>query len=220
MVGNKRRKFNNEDGAVSIMEATFVFPIMFIVLIFLIYMGNAFYIKTQIDGIVVDKAIKGASYCADPMLEIIEETGAIPSLSNLDIKPYRYLFGGMDDIEVSIGREVKESIEGTYVSFFRNMKPQILSDSGNIAKFNNYLAYSTFSVDAQCKIDFPVKMLGSDEAFSITLNVRSEVAVNDTTEFIRNVDMAIDYFEDNPVVEKIRGIFEKVNEFMQSFASR
>lgn len=217
MVGMIRKQLDSERGAVTIVEAAIIFPIMFIVLIFLIYMGNAFYIKTQIDGIVVDKAIKGAAYCADPLLATIEETGSVPALKDLDVQPYRYLFGGMDDIEASIGSEVTREIQGTYTSFFKNMKPEVQSSS---AKFNNYILYSTFSVDAKCKIGFPIRMLGTDETFAITLNVRSEVAVNDTTEFIRNVDMAIDYFGDSPVGEKISNLFQKIRDFMDSFADK
>ena len=217
MLGKVRKQLNNERGAATIVEAAFIFPIMFIVLIFLIYMGNAFYIKTQIDGIVVDKAIKGASYCADPMLQTIEETGTVPALSDLDVQPYRYLFGGMNDIEDLIAREAENEIKGTYTSFFKNMKPVV---NGCEAKFNNKIIYSSFSVDAKCTIGFPIRMLASDQIFSIDLNVRSEVAVNDTTEFIRNVDMAIDYFGDTPLANKISSVFEKIRDFMDNFAEK
>lgn len=69
-------KLNSENGTV-IIEATFVFPIMFIILFFLIYMGNAFYMKAQVESVVEQKAIQGAAYCADPILETMKETGKI-----------------------------------------------------------------------------------------------------------------------------------------------
>lgn len=221
MVGRMRRQLNNERGAVTLLEAAIVFPIMFIVLIFLIYMGNAFYIKTQVDKIVVEKAIKGAAYCADPMLATIEETGKVPGIKELDVKPYRYLFGGMEGVETEIAKEVKEEIEGSYTSFFKNMKPELLANDNDepIAKFNNHFLYATFSVNTKCRIGLPIKMLGADEEFSIILNVCSEVAVNDTSELIRNVDMVIDYFCDTSFGQAVSSVFEKVNEFMQSFAN-
>lgn len=217
MIGSIQKQLKKEHGAVTIVEAAIIFPIMFIVLIFLIYMGNAFYIKTQIDGIVVEKALQGAAYCADPMLAVIEETGSVPALKDLDVQPYRYLFGGMDEIEASIEREVKKEISEAYVSFFKNMKPELESCT---VKFNNYILYSTFSVDVKCRIGFPVKMLGTEEAFAAKLNIRSEAAVNDTTEFIRNVDMAIDYFCDTKFGQSIKGVFDKINEFMTNFAEK
>lgn len=222
MIGKLHKKLNNERGAVTIVEATFIFPIMFIVLIFLIYMGNAFYIKTQIDGIVVDKALKGASYCADPMLATIEETGSIPNIKDLDVKPYRYLciFGDSESvktIEDKITKEVKSEIQSTYTSFFKNMKPEIGTCK---ALYNRGLLTSTFSVDVECRIGFPIKMLGTDETFAVNMNIRSEVAVNDTAEFIRNVDMVIDYFCDTSFGQSIKGVFEKINEFMQNFSKK
>ena len=65
-------KLNSENGTV-IIEATFVFPIMFIILFFLIYMGNAFYMKAQVESVVEQKAIQGAAYCADPILETMKQ---------------------------------------------------------------------------------------------------------------------------------------------------
>ena len=216
MVGRMKEQLNNEKGAVTLLEATIIFPIMFIVLIFLLYMGNAFYIKTQVDEIVVDKAIKGAAYCADPMLATIEETGAVPDIKNLDVQPYRYLFGGMNDVVQSIENETRDEIEDGYVSFFKNMKPELVACE---AEYNNKFLYSTFSVDVRCNIGLPIKMLGATDPFSITLNIRSEVAVNDTSELIRNVDMVIDYFCDTSFGQKVSSVFEKVNEFMTSFAN-
>lgn len=39
-----------EKGAL-ILEATIVFPVMFFILLFLIYTGNMFYIRSQVDSI-------------------------------------------------------------------------------------------------------------------------------------------------------------------------
>lgn len=106
---------NSENGTV-IIEATFVFPIMFIILFFLIYMGNAFYMKAQVESVVEQKAIQGAAYCADPILETMKETGKFPSLSALETKPYRYIFGGMNDVESKISNEVEEALTGKNIN--------------------------------------------------------------------------------------------------------
>ena len=44
MAGKIKQKLNNSENGEVIVEATIIFPIMFIVLFFLIYMGNAFYL--------------------------------------------------------------------------------------------------------------------------------------------------------------------------------
>ena len=52
----KRREkmslLRDETGAVAIVEATFVFPIMFFVLFFIMMMGNIYYQQARIDDIV------------------------------------------------------------------------------------------------------------------------------------------------------------------------
>ena len=211
----------DDGGAVPIVEAAFVFPIMFIALMILIYMGNAFYIKSQIEAIVSQKAIEGAAYCADPILETIKKNEKIPAVNQIDVKPYRYIFGGMNDIENNIGYEVAEEIENGTVSLLGNtMKPEVKSSKSKIAKYNNYVLYATFSVDVECGVKFPIRFFGSKTPYLITIKSHSEIAVNDTAEFIRNTDMVIDYFEENKLVKKIKGIFDKINTFIESFASK
>lgn len=60
----KRREkmsiLRDETGAVAIVEATFVFPIMFFVLFFIMMMGNIYYQQARIDDIVSRYAIIGA----------------------------------------------------------------------------------------------------------------------------------------------------------------
>ena len=219
-MGEKNKILKNEYGAVQIIEAAFVFPIMFIILFFLIYMGNAFFIKSQVEAVVETYAIEGASYCADPILQTIKDTGNVPSLGALKTEPYRYIFGGMNAIETKIGNEVESEITGNYASFFNNMKPKLTSGSANIAKFNNYVVYSTFSVEVEYKIEFPIKFFGESTPSVLTINSRAEVPVNDTAEFIRNTDMVIDLFHGTKIGQSISDIFGKINDFIANFASK
>lgn len=216
MIGLLKKKLKNENGAVQIVEASFVFPIMFIILFFLIYMGNAHYIKSQIEGIVVRNAIKGANYCVDPVLQSIRTTGKIPEVGDVNLDPYRY-FSGMNGVEKQIEKDILEEIEASSVSFFTNMKPDITRRS-DIAKYNNYILYSTFSVDVKYEIKFPIRFLGKSSPNILDITAHSEVAVNDTPEFIRNVDMVLDYFADSKLGQTVKGVFDKINDFLDSFA--
>ena len=61
------KKFIKEEKAVAtIVEATVVFPIMFLVIIFMLFMGNAYYQMSRIDAIVAECAMEGAAACTDP----------------------------------------------------------------------------------------------------------------------------------------------------------
>lgn len=218
MIGRIKRKLNREDGVVQIVEAAFVFPIMFIILFMLIYLGNALYIRAQVEAIVVEKAIAGANYSVDPILQTIEKDKKIPKLSDLELDPYRY-FGGMNGVEEKISREVEEAIESSTVSLFKNMKPVLKTSRANISKYNNYILYSTFSVEVRCEVEFPIKFLGEATPPLFVITSRAEIAVNDTAEFIRNTDMVIDYFEDSKLGQSIKGVFDKINDFLDTFAN-
>lgn len=220
MLGKLKSKLNKEDGAVQIVEAAFVFPIMFIILFFLIYMGNAYYVKAQVESVVETRALEGAGYCADPILQTIKETDAVPSLSSLKTEPYRYVFGGMNAIENKIADSVEKDIEGKASSFFKNMEPNLKTSKANIAKFNNYVVYSTFSVEVKYEVKFPISFLGAEAPTVLTINSRAEVPVNDTAEFIRNTDMVIDLFHGTKIGQSISDVFGKINDFISSFASK
>ena len=213
-------KTKDENGAVQIVEAAFVFPIMFIILFFLIYMGNAFYVKAQVESVVEKYAVQGANYCADPILATIKETGKAPSLSSLKTEPYRYIFGGMSGIETKISNDIQNEISGKSSSFFKNMKPQLVGSPSDIAQFNNYVVYSTFSVEVKYKVCFPIKFFGYSSPSILEISSRAEVPVNDTAEFIRNTDMVIDLFHGTKIGQKISDVFGKINDFLSSFASK
>lgn len=219
-MGTRKKDWKEEKGAVQIIEASFVFPVMFIILFFLIYMGNAHYIKAQVESVVEAYAIKGAGYCADPILQTMEENGTFPSLSSLKIEPYRYIFGGMGEIESQIGTAVEKEITGKSASMFRNMKPELKTPGGKIATFHNYVVYSTFSVEVEYDVTFPIKFLGKASPSILTIRSRAEMPINDTAEFIRNTDMVIDLFHGTKVGQKISDVFGKINDFISSFAQK
>lgn len=220
MTGAIKYRLESEHGAVQIIEASFVFPVMFIILFFLVYMGNAHYIKAQVESVVSTHAIEGAGYCSDPILETIKQTGSAPSLNSLDSQPYRYIFGGMDDIENQIGSAVEAEISGESSSFFGNMAPDLRTPGSDIAKFNNYVVYSTFSVEVEYVVEFPIRFMGADSATLLTINSRAEVPVNDTAEFIRNTDMVIDIFHGTRLGQSISDVFGKINDFISNFAGK
>ena len=103
-----RRLVKNERGAVQIVEAAFIFPIMFLILIALIFMGNAFVMKSQVNSVVTTYAIRGASYCSDSFLETVR-SGELPSYKT-NIEPYSGIFSGKGDIESAIGAEVVKEL--------------------------------------------------------------------------------------------------------------
>lgn len=203
------KKCSNEDGML-IVEATIVFPVMFLVILLMICLGNVYYQKCRVEAFVNELAIAGAAYCADPMLNSIEnsiEDGTIPSFDEVDIKPYRYFFGN-SDIDVS---ELKAKINDMNTGLFWGMKPKISKLS---SKFINGYIYSTFEVAVKYEIELPVRLLGMSDFFSIDLASYANFPVSDTMEFIRNADMIEDYMEKFGVMEKINELIDTAKKWM------
>lgn len=204
------KPFKSDKGLV-IIEATIVFPVMFFILFFLIIFGNVFYEKSQIDSCVVKYAVLGSQYCSDPMLLTIEKTGKVPE--KFDVQPYRYIFGGMNDIEDDIAKRASDDIKSVF-SLFKGMQPTIVNGSTDIAHFNNYVLYSTFSVEVHSQIKFPIRFLGEDTPPILNISSRAEVPIGDTAEFIRNTDMVLDYMNGSKILNNIAGCFKKINDFI------
>ena len=218
MIEKIKNTAKSDNGAVSIVEATFVFPIMFIILFILIFMGNAFLIKSHVESVVNKYAVLGANYCADPMLESVQKNDAFPSLENVKTEPYRYIFGGMKDVESNISSKVTEEINSGFGSLFYTMKPEM--KNGSVADYKSYVVYSTFAVQVDYEIRFPIRYLGEKTPPLVDIKSRAEVPVDDAPDFIRNTDMIIDYVEDTSFGQKVTEIFGKINQFISDFAEK
>lgn len=202
----------SESGLV-IVEASVVFPVMFVVIFFLIFLGNAFLQKCRVEAIVNEMAIDGAAYCADPMLDDIEASG-VPNLGSAQIMPYRFfLTGEMANIESKIESELTTKIAELDTGLFSRMKPRVAADGINV-KFNSYFVYSTFSVDVDYSIMIPVRLLGASEYLSYGVATRIDMPVSDSAEFIRNVDMVEDYLERTGAMEEIEKAINKVKDLV------
>lgn len=224
-VTKELNKITNEKGAI-IVEASIVFPVMFFVLLFIIFIGNIYYEQAKVDEIVLKYAVKGAECVADPFLYDISSGGGVPKkMSDVkDIEPYRYILGSITDgsvsaIEDKISQDIKDEINDTSLVFFGNSKANILgSDNDKIATFNNYVIYSTFVVQVNYEIKMPIAFLGDDYPTVVKMSSRAEVPVSDAPEFIRNVDMAVDILEGTKAGDAIKKIFTKAGEFINKFS--
>ncbi len=223
---NIKNKMKNENGMV-IVEAAIVFPVVFFVLLFIIFIGNMYYEQAKVDRIVLTYANKGAQYVADPSLYDMDHGGSVPSTVNdLDIEPYRYIIGSISNGSVSaienvLSEQVKNEINRGGLVLFSNGKTNVIgSDNSKIATFKNYVVYSTFVVQVNYEVKFPIRFFGEANPTIARLSSRAEVAVNDAPEFIRNVDMVVDLLDGTKTAESVNSIFSKINEFIKKFTAR
>lgn len=225
-IKNLTMKLRNDRGAL-IVESAIVFPVMFFVLFFIIFIGNLFYEQARIDDIVMRYAVTGAQCVADPFLYDMEATNAVPSdMDELRLEPYRYILGSFTDgsisaVEDKLSDDVKEEVNNSSLIFFHNSNANYVgTDNEKIAHFKNYILYSTFVVQVNYEVKFPIRFLNDENLTIAKMSARAEVPVSDTDEFIRNVDMAVDLLEDTGAGQTIKGIFEKIGSFINSFAQK
>ena len=207
-----KRKIADERGAVPIVEASIVFPVMFLVIFLLIYMGNAYAQQCRVEAIANRLALEGASYCVDPMLkEIAASNGSMPGEAP-QVYPYRYLLTGeMKDTAEGISDDIREQVSSLDNGLFKGMSPSHVTVD---AKFNNHFIASTFSVELNYRIQLPMKLLGAEDLFTVPVSSYVEVPVTDVPEFVRNVEMIEDYLEATGLMDNIEEFKSKIDELV------
>lgn len=200
---HKRRiRCGNEEGAVEVVEAAFVFPIVMFVVVLLIFLGNFFYQQAKMDAI----AVRGAQYLAAIYANPLLMEGSIPTDSTkIEIKPYRYLLGDKD-AEAKAKEYMENLMKAAGTGLFSGMEPK---GTVKTCKINNYVVYQTAAVELEYSIELmPMRFFDSPSLFR-TSNATVTAAV-DAAEFVRNVDMIMDY-------SKEYGLTDKIQEFVGAF---
>jgi hypothetical protein len=179
---------NSEDGAVLIVEASLVFPIMFFILAFLIMCGNIFYQKSKVETIVQQVANESAAQMQLPLLQTVEDTGKVPAFSNSEdtrALPYRYIGKStFADVEQRMKNVFNKAIAGVGTGIFGQME---LQNSGQDISSTNYFVYSKFQVNAHYTIQVPIRLLGLENFLKVNEYAYAESAVTDAPELIRNI---------------------------------
>lgn len=206
------KKIFKDNNGVLIVEASIVFPIMLFVILMMLYMGNVYYQQAKLSSIVDMAAIKGAAYCADPMLDDIEKAGNVPTTNN-DIQPYRYLFG-VSDVESKMKKYVTDQYKTAGDGFFCSMAPVSITCDAN---FNNSVVMYSFTVEATYDIKVPLRFMGTEAPTIVSLSAKATAPVNDNGEFINNLDMALDYYESSGMSKKVSAVTDKIKDFFSKF---
>lgn len=206
------KKIFKDNNGVLIVEASIVFPIMLFVILMMLYMGNVYYQQAKLSSIVDMAAIKGAAYCADPMLDDIEKAGNVPTTNN-DIQPYRYLFG-VSDVESKMKKYVTDQYKTAGDGFFGSMAPVSITCDAN---FNNSVVMYSFTVEATYDIKVPLRFMGTEAPTIVSLSAKATAPVNDNGEFINNLDMALDYYESSGMSKKVSAVTDKIKDFFSKF---
>lgn len=208
-------KQKSENGTI-IMEAVMIFPMVILTVIMLLTIGNAYYQRSRVEAILETKAIEGAAYCADELLRMAAAGKALPTnvKDAPEIAPYKYIFSGdTKNIVQGTQDEIISEVTNLKSGYFKGMEVKNL-----VVKldYSNVFVAQTVKADASYDIDIPIRLFGYQ--FKVKCNSHIEVPISDSPEFIRNVDMVLDYLERTPLREgfdKLQQMMNKAAEFFQ-----
>lgn len=205
------RKEQAQSGAMTIMEAAFVFPIMFLVIVIMVMLGEAYYQHARVEYEVSHAAVSGAARCENPMLAYVQNNGnTVPtSPSATKVVPYRYIFTGKaQQIGTDVESELTQKINSMRPLAFRGMSPKNASISVT-PKLN--VLVSSLRTSCEFDIELPVRMIFSEKSLKVHFSVGTVEPVGDPSEFVRNVSTVSDIMERN---EEAMETFGKIKEAM------
>ncbi len=206
-----------ERGVVSLIEATFVFPIMFIIVFIMMMAGNAYYQKARVERAVVECTLDSSARCANPMLGYVMEHDAVPRGTNdVEIYPYRYIIPNeMKNINGQIESKLKENINNMNSVAFRGMEPKNVSVEMSL---NWYVIASYIDTKCKFKIELPIRMLFSHNNMAFQYEIHIKEPIADAPNLVRNTSMVQDYLERTGLDERIsktRDAIKKYTKFLR-----
>ncbi len=211
-------KSQNEKGAVTLVEAVFVFPTVFIVVFILMMIGNVYYQRSAMQRGIVKTALNMAASTENPMLDTIIADGSISTdTKKYELAPYRNILGGFHakSIEQSVGEHMEDYANSlSALAVFKGIKPVNVSTSGT--KLSVYLIFSELKVCCSYDIQLPIRMLFSNDPIKFSFYDEIIEPVGDPAEFVRNAAMVKDYLEHK---EQFMSAASKIGNYMNNITS-
>jgi len=204
-----------------VVEASLVFPVVFLAIIAVMYMCMLLYQKVYIQSIADLGVERGAATWSNPAKDT-----ALGSLTQEDLKSGG-LYWRLFDLERDKRRSnLKNYIEKRLGAF--NILESIMDPGQRVSvEIVDYIIYKKLVVSVNERYKIPVgktlRMFGLDENYAVS--VRSEAVLNEPVEFIRNTDFILDvekefektYKEYGELISKIRSSMDDIQARIAKF---
>lgn len=209
------KKIEDESAGVMV-ENVIVFPLVFVVIIFMIISAFLLY-----DRVVIETAARrGATYAshcvADPhYATLVGQSGdldfskSVESLNfssvGKDIQPYRYLSGGMS-VQSVVETEVKKIINKSRINWVPQENVTVLCTQENKIIYQDVCVKVTSTYNLPGWLDW----FGLETKYKIETEAR--LAAVDPDEFIRNADLVVDIITsiDDATGNHVNGVLDKI----------
>lgn len=214
----------DENGLV-LVEASFIYPVVFAVLALLLYAGDMFYQRSWIEAAVLRYSIEGAAEVGNSAIENISvdnEAGTgVLNLGSLENDPYRFIANGGTDSNAGARASaneasLREEVAGGRASFF-GLAPDLRSVD---VDYTSSIVYGEYTVTADYGFQLPVaSFLVPEGKMGVDFSAQSVSTVTSMGEFVRNVDFVDDIYRGAEGERAIiKDLAAAVNEFI-SFVS-
>lgn len=204
-----KRKGQEERGAVVIVEAALVFPLMFFVIFFILMAAESYYQYAQVQDVVTQAAVSAAARCENPMLSYVEQNGAVPTdPGETDVIPYRYILTSeAQSITDEAEEDLLEKIQAMKPLVFQGMAPSEVSVEIT-PQLNVFV--SNVTVKCEFQVRLPIRMFFVGDWVAFHYSVELKEPIGDPSEFIRNVSTVSDLLERNQqIVDFVTNLKEK-----------
>lgn len=215
------KKTKSEAGAAQLVENVIVLPVVFAVIIIVIYLGQMQYQKALIVSVAERSLIwleqAAADYNYQKIAELDFSNGASdisgvdtsPLTENVKREPYRYvagIFTGNDYTDTE--KYIKQYIENKQIFPMGDINVDIEEKSG---------LYKSITVTIEQKLEMPEILPWLDMPTAYDYKYSAVVYVVQPTEMIRNTDFAYELVEPyvSLVSDKLKEVVDKLNKIVQ-----
>lgn len=204
-----------------VVEAAFIYPVVFAILAFLLFVGDMFYQRAWIEAAVMRYSLEGSAEIANSSLaEITVHEDGSGSLAPgaIENDPYRFVFngtsgtGGVGESAAANEQALRGEVAGGKASVF-GLAPNLRSVS---VDYRSNLVYGDYTVSADYGFQLPIaSFIVPEGRIGVDFDASSISTVTSMGEFVRNVDFADDVYDAiaGDARDTLIGLGSAVNEF-------
>lgn len=212
-----------------VLEAVFIYPVVFMLLVFVMFLGDTFYQRARVEAAVLDAAVLGGAEIGSstlPHIVVSDSGAAVLDPSQIQNDPYRFLFNGpagtgTESVTATVKENVDALLSAQDASIF-GLAPR-LGEGGAQVDYSSRIVQGEFAVSMSYGLSVPVSTyLMPDGKIDLSLDASASTTVTPMGEFVRTVDMMDDLHEASggaELADSVRTIVDAISGFRDVVSS-
>jgi hypothetical protein len=205
-----------------ILEGTFMYPLVFAVLFFVIFLGDTYYKEAQIQNYTAAASLDGAATMSSPtdvrLIKNSDGTYSYPSYSSgssvPEVNPFRYIIGAFSSISGCRANDTTNAIASDLNRKIQKASLFGLQGAHDVSvEYCPGIMFGDFRVRVNYNTIVPFYTPFTFANPNMTNTASAITPVSSISEFMRNVDFVEDLIlpNANTYAEKATGVLESVN---------